>query len=45
MTTISILSENTNTEHPMYHAVAGKREAVGQTAGEALDRITAQLSN
>ena len=44
MTTISIVAESENTEHPLYHAAAGKRQSVGQTAGEALDKITAQLS-
>jgi hypothetical protein len=38
MTTITILPEEKN-----FRAVAGKRESVGQTAGEALDGLTAQL--
>jgi hypothetical protein len=38
MTTITILPEEKN-----YRAVAGKKESVGRTAGEALDALTAQL--
>jgi hypothetical protein len=38
MTTITILSEEKK-----YRAVAGERESVGRTAGEALDALTAQL--
>lgn len=38
MTTITILPEEKK-----YRAVAGKRESVGRTAGEALDALTAQL--
>lgn len=38
MTTITILPEEKN-----FRAVAGKRESVGRTAGEALDALTAQL--
>jgi hypothetical protein len=38
MTTITILPEEKN-----FRAVAGKKESVGRTAGEALDALTAQL--
>jgi hypothetical protein len=38
MTTITILPEEKK-----FRAVAGKRESVGRTAGEALDALTAQL--
>jgi hypothetical protein len=38
MTTITILPEEKN-----YRAVAGKKESVGRTAGEALDALTSQL--
>jgi hypothetical protein len=39
MTTITILSEEKN-----FRAVAGKKESVGRTIGEALDKLTEQLS-
>lgn len=38
MTTITILPEEKK-----YRAVAGKRESVGRTVGEALNALTAQL--
>src|SRR5690349_8612491 len=42
MTTITIIPEST--EAPTsYRAVAGKAQAVGKTAGEALDALAAQL--
>lgn len=41
MTTISILPE----QKDVYRAVAGEKEAAGRTAGEALDAISAQLSD
>lgn len=40
MTTITILPEDKN-----FRAVAGKKESVGRTAGEALDALTAQLDD
>lgn len=40
MTTIMILPEEKN-----YRALAGKKESVGRTAGEALDALTAQLDD
>ncbi len=40
MTTITILPEEKN-----FRAVAGQRESVGRTAGEALDALTAQLED
>lgn len=39
MTTITILPEETN-----YRAVAGRKESIGRTIGEAIDKLTAQLS-
>lgn len=39
MTTITILPEEKN-----FRAVAGKKESVGRTIGEAIDRLTEQLS-
>src|SRR5947207_8998126 len=44
MTTVSILAENLGTNGTTYRAVAGKFQSVGKTAGEALDALTAQLS-
>src|SRR5215212_1930691 len=38
MTTITVLPEEKN-----FRAVAGKKESIGRTAGEALDALTAQL--
>ncbi|HLM01892.1 MAG TPA: hypothetical protein VK400_12620 [Pyrinomonadaceae bacterium] len=38
MTTITILPEEKN-----FRAVAGEKESIGRTAGEALDALTAQL--
>ncbi|HEX8738363.1 MAG TPA: hypothetical protein VF721_23730 [Pyrinomonadaceae bacterium] len=38
MTTITILPEE-----KIFRAVAGKKESIGRTAGEALDALTAQL--
>ena len=40
MTTITILPEEKK-----FRAVAGKKESVGRTAGEALDALTAQLDD
>jgi predicted RNA-binding protein Jag len=39
MTTITILPEEKN-----FRAVAGKKESVGRTVGEAIDKLTEQLS-
>ncbi|HEX8370109.1 MAG TPA: hypothetical protein VF604_16295 [Pyrinomonadaceae bacterium] len=39
MTKITILPEDKN-----YRAIAGQKESIGRTAGEALDGLTAQLS-
>ena len=41
MTTIEIVRENALA--PSYRAVAGDKQSVGNTAGEALDSLTAQL--
>ncbi len=43
MTTIAILSENAGLQSAAYRAIAGDKESVGSTAGEALDALTAQL--
>jgi hypothetical protein len=40
MTTITILPEDKS-----FRAVAGERESIGRTAGEALDALTAQLDD
>lgn len=39
MTTITVLPEEKN-----FRAVAGKKESVGRTVGEAIDKLTEQLS-
>jgi len=45
MTTIVILPESVGGNSATYRAVAGKKQSSGRTAGEALDRLTAQLSD
>ena len=44
MTTITILPESDSTHRTTYRAIAGDRESVGETAGEALDALTPQLT-
>ena len=44
MTTITILPESDSAQHTTYRAVAGDRESVGETAGEALDALTPHLA-
>lgn len=44
MTIVAIMPENRGAEGTTYRALAGSRQAVGKTAGEALDALTAQLS-
>ena len=44
MTKISILPIPTDRGDLSYHAIAGTTYALGKTAGEALDALTAQLS-
>src|SRR5215831_16366094 len=41
MTAISIRAENIGTDQPRFRAIAGNRQAVGRTMGEALDVLTA----
>lgn len=45
MTAITILPEKLGTVETIYRALAGERESVGRSAGEALDALTAQLSD
>ncbi len=45
MTAITILPEKLGTVETIYRALAGDRESVGRSAGEALDALTAQLSD
>jgi hypothetical protein len=45
MTTITILAEKVGAEGTTYRALAGEKESVGRTAGEALDALTSQLSD
>jgi hypothetical protein len=44
MTTIAILPDSLNDVDKNYRAIAGDKESVGKTAGEALDALTAQLT-
>ena len=44
MTMIAILPDSINEADRNYRAIAGNKESVGKTAGEALDALTAQLS-
>jgi hypothetical protein len=43
MTKVSILPEPRDTGDITYRAIAGERQSVGKTAGEALDALTAML--
>jgi hypothetical protein len=43
MTTIAIVPESLAPTGRTYRAVAGRRQSVGKTPGEALDGLTAQL--
>jgi len=43
MTKVAIVIEPTETGAIVYRAIAGERQSVGKTAGEALDALTAQL--
>jgi hypothetical protein len=43
MTKVSILAEPRQTGELAYRAIAGDRQSVGKTAGEALDALTALL--
>lgn len=44
MTAITILPEKISTVETRYRALAGERESTGRSAGEALDKLTSQLS-
>lgn len=44
MTTITIVPEPQASNGTTWRAVAGQRQSVGRTAGEALDALTAQMS-
>ncbi|MBI2946837.1 MAG: hypothetical protein HYY23_04270 [Verrucomicrobia bacterium] len=43
MTKVAILSEPTETGAVAYRAIAGARQSVGRSAGEALDTLTGAL--
>jgi hypothetical protein len=45
MTTITIFPENPQAQPPRFRAVAGEKQSIGATAGEALDALTAQLGD
>jgi len=44
MTTIAIMPETPGSAGTGYRAIAGAKQAVGKTAGEALDALSSQLS-
>lgn len=44
MTKVAILPVTTNQGDKSYHAIAGRKQSAGATAGAALDALTAQLS-
>jgi len=44
MTTISIVPELPSASNVKYRAIAGNRQSVGNTPGEALDAISSQLT-
>jgi hypothetical protein len=44
MTKVAILPVTTEQGGKAYHAIAGKKQSAGATAGAALDALTAQLS-
>jgi hypothetical protein len=43
MTTVAILPSSDASGKLLYRAIAGNKQAVGNTAGQALDRLTTQL--
>jgi len=45
MITVAILPEPTGSGQIAYRAIAGDRQSLGKTAGEALDALTASLPN
>ena len=45
MTTIAILPESPGTQGTRFRAIAGPKQSVGRTAGEALDALTPQLDD
>jgi hypothetical protein len=45
MTTIAILPDTPGSASTTYRAIAGQKQGVGKTAGEALDALASQLSD
>jgi len=43
MTTVAVLHEPGGVESTPFRAISGSRQAMGRTAGEALDALSAQL--
>src|SRR6266567_9312842 len=43
MTKVAILPESAQSGQVTYRAIAGRRQSVGKTAGEALDALTSSL--
>jgi hypothetical protein len=45
MNTITIFPEDPGAQMPRFRAVAGEKQSVGATAGQALDALTTQLGD
>ena len=45
MTTVAIAPDLDENGQPIYRAIAGDRQTIGKTAGEALDALTAELQD
>src|SRR4051812_17221803 len=45
MTRVAIVPEETESGQVSYRAIAGRKQSVGKTAGEALDALTSSLGN
>jgi hypothetical protein len=45
MTKVAIVPESAESGQVTYRAIAGRKQSVGKTAGEALDALTSSLSN
>jgi hypothetical protein len=45
MTRVAVFQENAATDEMPFRALTGRNQAMGRTAGEALDALTTQLEN
>jgi hypothetical protein len=45
MSTVAILPSSDDNGHKIYRAIAGEHEAIGSTAGAALDALTEKLAD